>query len=150
MPDVFDTITEDERDLSDAPLSAFTPGQGDPSMEGGFETFSGAPMHTFEAHLRGETPYVTGATNDPSDIGKQIWRNIGGKKVLVGITDYGPGVKGIDIASENKRWAKNFPFQGQRDKTGDIFDTVSAKTPKQKRDIFDDISTDNPPTPTGS
>lgn len=88
-------------------------------IEGGFATASGHPMYTLEAYLRGEAgkgptiPYVTGATNVSPPPLIDVVRNIGGRQIPVKITDYGPDVKGLDIASENKQWAKNFPYQGQ-------------------------------------
>jgi hypothetical protein len=101
--------------LIQLPLSAYTPGQGDRSMEGGWETATGAPVYTFEQWQRGEAPYVTGATSQKNPSGALVYRSIGEHTVPVRITDYGPGVKGIDIASSNKRWATNFPYQGATD-----------------------------------
>lgn len=101
--------------LAALPLSAYTPGQGDLKMEGGNETASGKPVYTFEAYLRGEAPYVTGATSNKNPSGQLVYRTIGDQQVPVRITDYGPGVKGIDIASSNRKWATNFPYQGSRD-----------------------------------
>jgi len=85
-------------------------------MEGGYETASGEPIYTFEDWLAGKVPYVTGATNRKDPSLQTIYRNFGDyRNVPVRITDYGPGVKGIDIASSNKAWATNFPYQGSRE-----------------------------------
>jgi len=65
--------------------------------------------------MAGNAPYVTGATNAKNPAGNLIYRNIGDQQVPVRITDYGPGAKGLDIASSNKAWAKNFPYQGHTD-----------------------------------
>jgi hypothetical protein len=108
----------DAKDLNFAPLSAYSPGKGNRRMEGRFETSSGDPMHTFESFLRGHSKYVTGATNDHRNIGKTVMRHIGNRLVPVKITDFGPGVKGIDIPFENPHFARSFPFQGQVEKTG--------------------------------
>jgi hypothetical protein len=105
----------DSLQLSALPLSAYTPGQGDPTMEGGFATASGAPMYTFESYLAGRSPYVTGATSMKNPTGQLIYRRIGDQVVPVRITDYGPAVQGIDIASSNPSWATNFPYQGSTD-----------------------------------
>ncbi len=103
--------------LASLPLSAYTPGQGDPSMEGGWATSSGAPMVTLEMHLADpeKYPYVTGATSNKNPSGALVYRKIGDQVVPVRVTDYGPGVEGLDIATANKKWATNFPFQGSRD-----------------------------------
>jgi hypothetical protein len=105
--------------LGALPLSAYTPGQGDPSMEGGWATASGAPMYPIEWYLSGKAPYVTGATGDKKMIGQWVNRTVGDQVVPVQLTDYGPGVKGIDIATTNRKWATNFPYQGQTE-TGSI------------------------------
>jgi hypothetical protein len=102
----------DSLNLMQLPLSAYTPGQGDAKMEGGFETATGAPVYTFEMWQRGEAPYVTGATSQKNPTGAMVYRTLGDLRVPVKITDYGPGVKGIDIASSNSKWANNFPYQG--------------------------------------
>ena len=101
--------------LMQLPLSAYTPGQGDPSMEGGWQTATGAPVYTFEMWQQGKAPYVTGATSQKDPSGALVYRKIGDQTVPVKITDYGPGVKGIDIASSNSEWATNFPYQGATD-----------------------------------
>jgi hypothetical protein len=110
-------------DLLNLPLSAYTPGQGDPRMEGGRQTASGAPMFTLEDYLRllgtsQALPYVTGATNVSPPSGAMVTRQIGGHSVPVKITDYGPGVGGLDIASSNPRYATDFPYQGQKGGSG--------------------------------
>jgi hypothetical protein len=105
----------DSLNLMQLPLSAYTPGQGDTKMEGGFETATGAPVYTFEMWQRGEAPYVTGATSQKNPTGAMVYRTLGDLRVPVKITDYGPGVKGIDIASSNSKWANNFPYQGARE-----------------------------------
>lgn len=106
----------DTLNLMQLPLSAYTPGQGDPKMEGGNETATGAPVYTFEMWRRGVAPYVTGATSEKDPPGTLVYRTVGEhQQVPVRITDYGPGVKGIDIASSNSKWATNFPFQGATD-----------------------------------
>jgi len=121
-------------ELSAAPLSAYTPGQGDTSMEGGFETATGRPMITLEMHLADPVkyPYVTGATNQKNPSGQVVYRTVGDNIVPVKIDDYGPGVKGIDIATANKKWATNFPYQGAKDTTilagPDIKSTVPSPT----------------------
>jgi hypothetical protein len=107
----------DPFELSAAPLSAYTPGQGDIAMEGKMETASGAPVYHLEDYLAGNAPYVTGATNKKNPSGQTVYRTIGDNVVPVKITDYGPGVKGIDIASSNSKWATNFPYQGSKDMT---------------------------------
>lgn len=114
MPSAANFLDGQDEDLEQRPLSAFTPGQGDPEMEGGFETASGEPMNTLEAYERGDAPYVTGATDDHSNIGKTVWRQVGDRNVKVGVTDYGPGAHGLDIAVEKASWGRNFPFQGQK------------------------------------
>jgi hypothetical protein len=43
-----DGLIYDPEYLSSLPLSAYTPGQGDPKMEGGWATATGAPMYTYE------------------------------------------------------------------------------------------------------
>lgn len=101
--------------LWELPLSAYTPGQGDPSMEGGWQTSTGAPMYTLEMYLNGTAPYVTGATSMKQPSRDVVFRTIGDRVVPVRATDYGPGVKGLDIATENTGWARNFPYQGSRD-----------------------------------
>jgi hypothetical protein len=112
-------------DLLNLPLSAYTPGKGDIKMEGKWETATGAPMYTFEMYERGEAPYVTAASNSKKLFGKTVFRTIGERTVPLRITDYGPGVKGLDIAFENPKYATNFPFQGQRDTTSP---TPTART----------------------
>lgn len=107
----------DPFDLSQLPLSSYTPGQGDIAMEGKMETASGAPVYHLEDYLAGNAPYVTGATNKKNPSGQITYRTVGDNVVPVKITDYGPGVKGIDIASSNSKWAKNFPYQGSKDMT---------------------------------
>lgn len=93
-----------------APITVYTPGQGDPKMEGGFKTSSGAPMHTMEAYDRGEAPYVTAAVHPDSPLkGKSIDIQVGDKKYPVKLTDTGPGVSTIDIASETSKWATVAP-----------------------------------------
>jgi hypothetical protein len=102
--------------LAGLPLSAYTPGQGDLKMEGGYETATGQPMYTFEQYLKGQAPYVTGAVSGKPS-GQMVYRTIGDQVVPIRISDTGPGVKGIDIASSNSKWATNFPYQGQTDRT---------------------------------
>jgi hypothetical protein len=102
-------------DLLGLPLSAYTPGRGDQSMEGGWQTSSGAPVYPFEWYVNGNAPHVTGATSNKDLIGQTVYRTIGDQVVPVKLTDYGPGVKGIDIASTNAEWAKSFPYQGHTD-----------------------------------
>lgn len=106
----------DPFELAGLPLSAYTPGLGDPKMEGGYETASGHPVYTFEQFLRGDAPYVTGATSRKDPSGQLVYRTMGDQQVPVRITDYGPKVQGIDIATSNKKWATNFPYQGATDK----------------------------------
>lgn len=128
-------MTWDPLHLAALPLSAYTPGQGDPSMEGGFETATGAPMYTLESFLAGESPYVTGATNIKKPSGALVYRKIGDQVVPVRVTDYGPGVKGLDIATTNKKWATNFPFQGQRDVfTPEAYSAFAANAPRPGQD----------------
>lgn len=105
----------DPFNLMQLPLSAYTPGQGDKSMEGGWETASGEPVYTYEMFKAGNAPYVTGATSMKNPSGALVYRTIGDQQVPVRITDHGPGVKGIDIASSNKQWGSNFPYQGATD-----------------------------------
>lgn len=121
--------------LAALPLSAYTPGQGDPSMEGGFQTATGAPMYTMEAYLKGDAPYVTGATSMKNPGGQLVYRKVGDQVVPVRITDYGPGVQGIDIATANKKWANNFPFQGSRDVfKPEEYQAFVASAPKPNQD----------------
>lgn len=119
-------------DLLNLPLSAYTPGQGDPSMEGGLQTASGAPMYTLESFLSGKAPYVTGATSQKGPTGELVNRTIGNQTVPVRITDYGPGVKGLDIASSNSKWATNFPYQGQTDHLGSALSAYDALGPDNR------------------
>jgi hypothetical protein len=106
----------DPFELAGLPLSAYTPGQGDPDVEGGYETISGDPIYTLEQYLDGSAPYVTGATSRKKPSGQLIFRSVGNQNVPVRITDYGPGVKGLDIATSNEKWATDFPYQGSTDK----------------------------------
>lgn len=118
------------QELLSLPLSAYTPGQGDPRMEGGFETATGAPMFQLEDYIKGKVPYVTGATSDRSLFGQTVNRKIGDVTVPVKLTDYGPGVKGIDVATSNSAWATNFPYQGATDTYGSMA-SASAIAPRQ-------------------
>jgi hypothetical protein len=108
--------------ISGLPLSSYTPGKGDPKMEGGWETSSGEPPIPLEWHLRDPVkyPYVTGAVTGEGSraTGQIVYRTIGDKTVPVKLADRGPGVDGkmtLDIASINPNWATNFPHQGQKD-----------------------------------
>lgn len=124
--------------LLQLPLSAYSPGQPvilpgrTSSIEGKFETASGAPVYTYEAWLRGEAPYVTGATNQKNPTGQLVYRTIGDRQVPVRITDYGPGTKGLDIATSNKDWAADFPYQGQKD-------TLKPRLADDRTDLLRDI-----------
>lgn len=108
-------------DLATLPLSAYTPGRGDPKMEGGFRTATpGVPMYTYEMWKRGEAPYVTAAITGPGarpQPGSLVYRQIGNEIVPTRPTDRGPGVPGdpfkYDIAYENPAYATNYPYQGQ-------------------------------------
>jgi hypothetical protein len=108
-------------ELTNLPLSAYTPGRGDPEMEGGFKTATpGAPMYTYEMWKRGEAPYVTAAITGPGarpQPGSLVYRQIGNEIVPTRPTDRGPGAPGdpykYDIAYEDPAYATNYPYQGQ-------------------------------------
>src|SRR5207248_6461059 len=92
-------------------ISAYTPGKGPRRMEGGKETTLGGPIYYLEDYLAGRAPYVTGAIRGVPT-GDTVEINVAGRTVPVKITDHGPGVHGIDLASKTRSWAKEFPFQG--------------------------------------
>jgi hypothetical protein len=60
----------------------------------------------------GQAPYVTAAASNKALYGQTFNRAIGGETVPLRVTDYGPGVRGLDIAYQNPAYATNYPFQG--------------------------------------
>ncbi len=124
-------------------FTAYTPGQGNPRMEGGYSTSTGAPMYTLEQYRAGQAPYVTGAVaGRPS--GQRVYTQFPGVgTVPIGLTDTGGGLKPgqIDLASSNRSYANNFPYQGQRPvynsnpmtpipPSGDVYGTGPRRLPQ--------------------
>jgi hypothetical protein len=95
------------------PVTTYTPGKGDPKMEGGWETSSGAPMTTIEGAIAGIDPYVTIAVNpkDPRYGTTGVFETASGKQIPAAATDTGPGVKNADVASANPAFATATPAE---------------------------------------
>lgn len=130
-------------------VTTYTPGQGDPKMEGGRETSSGAPMYYLEDYLDGHAPYVTVAAGKDSPFaGKDLTLTLAnGTPIRARATDYGPGVKTLDVASRNPAYAKNAPS---------IFDQVgiahgwgAAPTPYRAMTVQSPYAAGQYPTPGG-
>jgi hypothetical protein len=92
-------------------VTTYTPGQGDLKMEGGYETSSGAPMFTMQQYFRGDAPYVTLASRPNSPLkGQDLSLTLANGQVIPGrVTDTGPGVKTLDVASSDPAHATNAP-----------------------------------------
>jgi hypothetical protein len=95
-------------------LSAYTPGQGVASMEGGWETATGAPMYTYEDYIAGRAPYVTGATSQ-RPTGQEVTRTIGGVQVPVRVTDYIPSKAKLKVALQ---WGEPQCCRDSKDQNG--------------------------------
>jgi hypothetical protein len=101
------------------PTTAYTPGQGDPAMEGGMETRRGEPMFLLEDHLKGKAPWVTLA--QPKGMGEPTGQFVTatlegegplrGRKILGRYSDYGPGVHGTDVATSTPGFGHSFPYK---------------------------------------
>jgi hypothetical protein len=88
--------------------STYTPGMGDPRMEGGRLDATGHPAVSYQLSPTGATFAVK--PGDPRFGLRITATNPDGKQVTGTATDFGPGVKNVDIASSNPAEAKSSPF----------------------------------------
>lgn len=100
---IYDTIEETSPNRSTVALSSYTPGKGDPKMEGGPLDRHGNPAYTMEQFKEGKAPYVTVAMDPKSPWqGKELrspkFPGISFKVMDTGGAFKGNGLSRMDIA----------------------------------------------------
>jgi len=132
-------------------LTAYTPGMGRLMMEGANITAMGTVPRTFEQYQAGLSSYVTGAVGPsygrPTGAFVNVW--MANQWVPVKLEDYGPGVKGIDIASGTAAWAKAFPYQGMANVTGGMMTGAAAPVQQQAGSLAQQLLANEQLFPTG-
>lgn len=94
-------------------LTSYTPGQGDPKMEGGVLAADGKPAYTMEQFHAGKAPYVAVAMDPQSPWRGKYLRSKKFPNTLFKVTDTGGAFKGkglarMDIAFSDPLKAKSF------------------------------------------